>query len=156
MKFIRTLAVVVFGLVVMVGCSSTNESHPPTLIGSWLYVNDTFGQGMTFRTDMTYTGVILEEKSSTLFNAYIENGTYTVSKNQLTLTPHQDSCPPPGGISLYTFGFQGNDLALVYSGGSTTVFQPNNEPPASNVMIIDGCFDSKGGFTPHAIGPVGN
>lgn len=109
----RTVVVGFLTLALACCSSGSGGSGPPSLIGSWYYVDSagTAGEGLTFNSDETYVNQSIALTSSTTGDQEVEMGTFTLSGSTITVTPTSSSCPGPAPVTSYDYSFQGAELA---------------------------------------------
>jgi hypothetical protein len=147
---------VLASVLLMAGCgSSSSGSSTPSLYQTWedLSANGENGQFLVFSQSGGYVHSILATTSSAnVFDAEIEQGTFTISGQTMTLTPTQWTCTGAYAPYTATFNISGQTLEFVVN-GAILGLQPDTAT-AGQGTLVEGCFGSTGGFTQQALAPV--
>lgn len=135
-------------VLAMGGCASETEGDAePSLVGSWIFVNEsaTRGLGLTFRPDGTYNVSSMALTSSKSAYATVEEGTFAVSGRTITTTPTAATCPTTAEPSTMTHTFSGGNLLLTVPEGIVAL-KPSTSTATGDFVLTFGCFDAKGEF----------
>jgi hypothetical protein len=151
-----------FLFLAAIGCSS-GSSDSEMIVGSWFvgaapnWASNLGPIGTTvligFTSDGQYSASKVQIASTTVANAEVETGTYTVSGSTLTTVPEQWTCPFDDPTSTVSISFVGGDLELNTSSGTVSL-QKTTESVVPVSELRDGCFDSSGSFTEGPVGPA--
>lgn len=142
------LAVASALLLSVAGCSS---SSAPTLDATWQYNNGTEGNGLTFRSDGTYTAEILVLTSSDSGNAEVETGTFVTSGTTIDFIPARSSCPGADPPYSGSYALENGDLQVTFPTISRVYTLDTSA--VSTFSLTIGCFDTAGAF---AVSPLEN
>jgi hypothetical protein len=145
-----------------VGCGGASSSGSNRLVGDWIFANadQTGGLALNIAADGTYEAgpLVITSVSATsgTANVQVEDGVWTATAKEITMTPTKSSCPGPDPASTLPYSFLGANLAITIPTGLIT-FAPNNGPPSSQtIALTTGCFDQNGNFTAAPVAAVTN
>jgi hypothetical protein len=158
----RALVVaMVCGVLGSNGCGGGSSSGSNRLVGDWLFENadQSGGLALNINGDGTYEAgpLVITSVSATsgTANVQVEDGVWTATATEITMTPNKSSCPGPDPASTLSYSFLGANLAITTPSGLIT-FAPNNGTTSQTIALTTGCFDQNGNFTAAPVAPVSN
>jgi hypothetical protein len=163
----------IVALVLVIGCGSNEAAGPlgspdaaapkdtgspgDQLLGTWLYEISSNAavrlkfDGANFEQDVIS---LLTDGS---YGMSINQGTYTVAGDTISLRLKSSSCqgvePIPSNTSSWTFTRDGTALSI-NNGKKYTTYQLKTTPPTGTGSAVIGCFKSDDTFVAHAAAPV--
>jgi hypothetical protein len=134
--------------------SSALASQADMLIGNWL--ND--GPGFACGAGFIFGGVdqFRHIRMCDPGLAQVTDGVYDASNGQLTLIPHESSCPFIPGAT-WSYRVNGDTLTLQNSAGILAFERFPDAPPAqadSSGRLVFGCYDTEDVFTRRELQPL--
>jgi hypothetical protein len=134
--------------------SSALATQADLLIGNWL--ND--GPGFACGAGLMFGGVdqFRHMKICDPELVQVTDGVYDASNGQLTLIPHESSCPTAPGVTWSYRVLNGDTLSLQNSEGVIAFerFPDDPSPQGSSARFVFGCYGHDGVFTPRELLPL--
>jgi hypothetical protein len=142
--------------LLLTACSGAAAPNAPNLYQTWISLDgDSAATGVTFRSDGTYTWIVLQQTGTTEFNEYLEIGSFITADDNITFIPGEDTCSSPNPSSSATFNLTDvNTLNISFSTGLIVFQVDTSSPVTSGVQTTYGCYNVDGTFTPTHLMPV--
>jgi hypothetical protein len=133
------------GLVLVAACGGAAAPTPEQqLTAVWVNIDATgTGKILTLAPDGTYVSEAVLATGTNAGNDQVQEGSYTISGDQLGLSPQQSSCPGPQAGYWETWSITGDTLTVSDSTGAASFSRASASPTASGQFTF-GCFLSDG------------